>query len=54
MYYCINCQKLHKKADDAARLFQSGYVLVNDTRVPLGFCQIKKKSFQKFQLNISS
>lgn len=54
MYYCINCQKLHKEQTESAeRLFHSGYILVNESRVPLGICQIIKKTFPKMQLSIS-
>lgn len=54
MYYCINCQKLHKQQKDAERLFHSGYILVNESRVPLGFCQMIKKALPSIQFSISS
>lgn len=53
MYYCIHCQKLHQ-SDSAKRLFHSGYILVNESKVPLGFCQVIKTSFTKLELSIST
>jgi hypothetical protein len=46
MYYCLNCNKLHEKNLSAEKLFQSGYVLVNECKVPLGMCT-PEESYKK-------
>jgi hypothetical protein len=51
MFHCINCSKVHEDDSSAEKLFQSGYTLVNDIKIPLGICKMednKKKSHHMY------
>jgi len=53
MYYCLTCDKIHQHDMSAERIFESGYILVNDTKVPLGICKTddNKKKKRSLQFN---
>lgn len=38
MYQCLTCKTIHENDSSANKIFQSGYVLVNELKVPLGIC----------------
>jgi hypothetical protein len=42
MYHCLSCNRLHHNSS-AEKLFQSGYILVNEMKVPLGICTSEEK-----------
>ncbi|MBP1930122.1 DUF3973 domain-containing protein [Ammoniphilus resinae] len=39
MYHCLACNEIHHHDESAEKIFNSGYTLVHDTKVPLGVCK---------------
>jgi hypothetical protein len=47
MYFCVQCKEIHIEEKSAAKVFSTGYVLINEVKVPLGVCQSKDKETTK-------
>jgi hypothetical protein len=43
MYFCIQCKEVHDKEGSGDKVFSSGYVLINESKVSLGICQSQDK-----------
>ncbi|MEW9671387.1 DUF3973 domain-containing protein [Ammoniphilus sp. 3BR4] len=53
MYYCLHCKQIHKCTGKKETIFQSGYTLVEDKKIPLGMCQKEKELVQRASFQFS-
>ena len=47
MYHCLTCNGIHHQDESAEKIFKSGYILVNETKVPLGICKPRVQQEKK-------
>jgi hypothetical protein len=39
MYFCLRCKVIHDKTKEIDKVFSTGYVLIDDRKIYMGFCQ---------------
>ena len=38
MYFCLCCKVTHQLSIQPKKVFNTGYILVNESKIPLGVC----------------
>lgn len=39
MYYCVNCKTIHESDEEAAVIYQSGFVWISGQQLHAGVCK---------------